>query len=237
MGTSGSSKTKKTRSRGRQEQFKAVQSARHKENISPRTLPKSFLVTSRTRHKALVDELDYTKSRLVDVQQNLTAQQHQTSRVQAKFSNVSTALVLSRTMIDDLEDRLEVEIEKSDRRYELVRNERRRVTRAEKKSSKLLAELLHIKTTELPGALKLASDAAAKLLCLSLSSNKNILRLTRAAHSQSLQITTLRTKLQSSRKIISSLKKQCIRASNLSARAISRAKHTAANKSSTFELC
>lgn len=151
----------KTRSPGRQAQFAAASSIRHKENISPRpqTHPQLTCVVPRTWSNALLhDAILSAQISLARAETGLTTQQHDTWLLHAQLSDLGLALDRSLKTTSSLKDWLELAELKMDARYVQLRNERHKRSRSEEKSARFAVELLQIKTVELPGAWKKAAD-------------------------------------------------------------------------------
>lgn len=167
----------------------------------------------------------------------LYAQRHEAQLLRMQLSDSDSASSFLQRTITSLEAQLQDAKLNSETRYAQFRNERRKRSRTEEKLMKSAADLVHLRTVDLPGAWKKIADASADLARLSESSQATILHLTRLVHTQELKISKLKKRLHSSQKKIQALKKRCKCAPEALAREISRMRHADAKKSSTFDLC
>lgn len=235
-----SKKNQMSRSLRQKQQIAAAQLSRHanKENQSQLDIQNSPPpISRRDRTSALLSDLEATNLRLAQVEDELNTTRLDSLHICNQLSDAHSRLSSASAVAYLLQENVSKAIQASTSQNLLLRNERRKVERAKKKTSKLTSDLHSIHHIQLPEVQKELTTANHKLNRYQEWSRFEISRLTGLLDARNLDISRLKKEILSSTKINRALQKRCTRAPGILARAVARVKRAESKRVLTFGLC
>lgn len=179
----------------------------------------------RTRANTTENALRDVQEELVKTHRQLSAREREVLQLQSNHREAG----LARVEADSLRLLVEKVSEQSEARLKVLKNTRRKLTRANNEAQELKKETL--------AAVQRANQAKSDFAHLWQTTADEIVHLKLTVARKSAEISELKLLLKSSRKKIRALQRRCTRAPDVRARAVARALHAAARKSATFDLC